>query len=543
VNSDWNASSGVAQILNKPDMSLYALISSLSTVAMSGSYLDLTDLPTISNVPAVTSSDDGKVLKASYSGGTGSYSWETAPSGLPASTSADEGKVLKVDANGDPEWDTAPASQVQADWTESDTTDPSYIQNKPVEQTLVAGTNVTITEANNQVTIGASFTQVQADWNESDTTDPSYIQNKPAIPTVELFEAVYGTTSYADIVAAITAKKIVYCNVAVSGATRMAVFAYQSSTKVEFQYYRSGNGVPDSVFIYSIDSSDAWTTTERPASCVVLSYGTSTWNDFLAAYQKNSVVFCSVVPYNQAYRYAHLAFISMSSSTSNRYAEFWFVRSIGTHDATNQGDQVFVYTLKYDNTWTTTTREMVLQAVAGNGITRTVTTAAGAGKIAWSVKPAANGGVNVDSNGVSVDVKEAPSDDKEYVRKNGAWVAQETVLYSGSRTANAALSETPINFEYLRVSFQYDTSKPKAVVLIDPIIGTQVVTYVKGINTWTTYLQLTLSASAITTDNSKSISFGGMNSGTPEIASVSLDSTEDIGSIVKVVGVNRIASN
>ena len=38
VNSDWNAASGVAQILNKP---------SLATVATSGSYTDLTDKPSI----------------------------------------------------------------------------------------------------------------------------------------------------------------------------------------------------------------------------------------------------------------------------------------------------------------------------------------------------------------------------------------------------------------------------------------------------------------------------------------------------------------
>ena len=41
VNSDWNAVSGVAQILNKP---------SLATVATSGSYNDLTDQPTIPDI-------------------------------------------------------------------------------------------------------------------------------------------------------------------------------------------------------------------------------------------------------------------------------------------------------------------------------------------------------------------------------------------------------------------------------------------------------------------------------------------------------------
>ena len=99
VNADWDATSGVAEILNKPtlatvattgdyddltdkpDLSIYAQSSSLATVATTGAYSDLSGTPTINNVPAVTSSDDDKVLKASYSGGVGSYSWETAPSG------------------------------------------------------------------------------------------------------------------------------------------------------------------------------------------------------------------------------------------------------------------------------------------------------------------------------------------------------------------------------------------------------------------------------------------------------------------------------
>lgn len=74
---------------------------SLATVATTGAYADLSGTPTVDQtynasstnaqsgvavasaiagisvdeVPAVTSSDDGKVLKASYSGGTGSYAW------------------------------------------------------------------------------------------------------------------------------------------------------------------------------------------------------------------------------------------------------------------------------------------------------------------------------------------------------------------------------------------------------------------------------------------------------------------------------------
>lgn len=110
-------------------------------------------------VPDVTSSDDSKVLKATYSGGVGSYSWQTESggSGLPPSTSTDEGKVLTVDSQGDAVWDN-PAAQIQSDWTETNTADPAYILNKPEKSFLVAGNNITITEdlQNNTLTISSA---------------------------------------------------------------------------------------------------------------------------------------------------------------------------------------------------------------------------------------------------------------------------------------------------------------------------------------------------------------------------------------------------
>lgn len=57
-------------------------------------------------VPAVTQNDDGKVLKASYNGTTGSFNWDSAPSGVPAISSGDVGKVLSVtnDSTGTMGW-------------------------------------------------------------------------------------------------------------------------------------------------------------------------------------------------------------------------------------------------------------------------------------------------------------------------------------------------------------------------------------------------------------------------------------------------------
>ena len=80
---------------------------------------------------------------------------------------------------------TNTAANVQSDWAESTTTEPDYIKNKPSVKQIVAGANVTITEGIGQITIssnGAGGIPVQADWSQSDSSQPDYIQNKPVIP-------------------------------------------------------------------------------------------------------------------------------------------------------------------------------------------------------------------------------------------------------------------------------------------------------------------------------------------------------------------------
>lgn len=118
VQSDWSQSnsSAVDYIKNKPDLSVYeTTVHASSTYATQTAISDMATqtwvgqqgfLTSADEVPTVGSSDDGKVLTATYSGGTGSYAWETASGGLPASTSYNEDDVLTVDSNGDPIWGT-----------------------------------------------------------------------------------------------------------------------------------------------------------------------------------------------------------------------------------------------------------------------------------------------------------------------------------------------------------------------------------------------------------------------------------------------------
>lgn len=181
VQADWSESdtSDVSYIQNKPDLSVYALSANLATVATSGDYTDLTNKPTIptvpttdqqynpnstnpqsgtavaeaiagtGQVPTVTSSDNDKVLTATYSGGVGSFAWQT-----PSTT------------------------QVQADWTESDTTDPSYIQNKPNLATVA--TSGDYNDLSNKPTIPAA--QVNSDWSAN--SGVAQILNKPTVKPV-----------------------------------------------------------------------------------------------------------------------------------------------------------------------------------------------------------------------------------------------------------------------------------------------------------------------------------------------------------------------
>lgn len=78
---------------------------------------------------------------------------------------------------------------IQADWSETNQLKPSYIANKPAipvvptMKDLVAGSNVSITESANSVTISATAApQVNADWNA--TSGVAEILNKPDIPVL-----------------------------------------------------------------------------------------------------------------------------------------------------------------------------------------------------------------------------------------------------------------------------------------------------------------------------------------------------------------------
>ena len=87
-------------------------------------------------------------------------------------------------------------TQVQSDWAETNTESVSYIKNKPnisdaeivIKQNNVTKGSFTLNQ-NGPATInleggGGGGTQVQSDWTETNTEAVSYIKNKPTLSIV-----------------------------------------------------------------------------------------------------------------------------------------------------------------------------------------------------------------------------------------------------------------------------------------------------------------------------------------------------------------------
>ena len=125
------------------------------------------------NVPTVQSTDDGKVLKATYSGGQGSYTWDSAPSGVPTVQAADVGKVLSVkDSTGTLEWANQTPAQIQADWNQANDQSKDFIKNKPNIPAAAGDATITVKVASTAIGTFTTNQSVSSEINipEASTT-------------------------------------------------------------------------------------------------------------------------------------------------------------------------------------------------------------------------------------------------------------------------------------------------------------------------------------------------------------------------------------
>lgn len=104
INSDWSSSTGLSQILNKP---------SLSSVATTGSYADLSGKPSLSTV-ATTGSYNDLSSKPTIPSAQVNSDWSSA---------SGASQILNKP--------TIPAVQIQSDWSQASSGALDFIKNKP----------------------------------------------------------------------------------------------------------------------------------------------------------------------------------------------------------------------------------------------------------------------------------------------------------------------------------------------------------------------------------------------------------------------------
>lgn len=213
VNSDWNASTGVAQILNKP---------SLATVATSGSYADLSNKPTIPTVNNATLTiTQGGTTKGTFTANASSNVTIALDSGASSdgttisTNSSSElqaiGLINKNTANGatNPKYDWVGTLQEYQDQTVA-TSHPDWICY--ITDDVSGGTSVyTKNQVNNLLSVKANsadvYTKTETDNLLSTKTDSTDVNNAITAMLEGLYPvgSIYiGTTSTCPIASLIS---------------------------------------------------------------------------------------------------------------------------------------------------------------------------------------------------------------------------------------------------------------------------------------------------------------------------------------------------
>ena len=249
-------------------------------------------------------------------------------------------------------------------------TNIQFIYNRPnqVRQYL-------LTNASTEVTLTTTNLQKSLTWDTEPTEDSANALKSGAIYTaLSTKQDSLPTISSGD------AGKVLTINSTETGYEYTTVQSGGGGTT-----YSAGTGVNITNGTISIDDTVVALQTDLPTAVsdltndanymsgmTILSYGTSTWNDFITAYRANHVVYCrassnSNPATGSQTRMAFMAYVSNANNPTN--VEFQYYRSVNAHSATQQGDQVYVYKLESNNTWSVTTREAMSKIVAGTNMT------------------------------------------------------------------------------------------------------------------------------------------------------------------------------
>lgn len=317
VNSDWNAASGVAEILNKPTIPTVndATLTITQNGASAGTFTANASSNTTINLTDTTYSNFG-----------GATSSAAGASGLvPTPAAGDQTKYLMGDGT----------------WGE--------VQLPPSRTVLYVRTNL------------------------SYLTSPFYIYKDSSRTTPITWDEMRALLNAEDggevVIRVMDSSDSTYC--IVSFEHDMAWFgvidaSQEHDSAAIYHFHEDYDDSTRSKFVIEKQ--------EIGGGLTELSYGNSTWSDFITAYKAGKIVYCrassNANPASGSQtRKAFMAYVNNAESPTS--VEFQYVRSVSSKTASQPVDQVLVYTLTNANggTWTVKTRDMGPKLAAGTNTT------------------------------------------------------------------------------------------------------------------------------------------------------------------------------
>ena len=184
---------------------------------------------------------------------------------------------------------------------------------------------------------------------------------------------------------------------------------FKEGSVIYLTYFSAG-----AVLINGTVTSTARWIAQMSYEMVMLSYGHSTWDDFLAAYLTNSLVYCRASSNSNPGtgvqgRLAFMAYLNLNSSGEPTSVEFQYYRSVSSHTASQQGDQVYIYKLENkgtNGTWSVTVREAMSKIEVGTGLSSSYSNGTITLSNTYSLPTASDsilGGVKVDDSTIVID--------------------------------------------------------------------------------------------------------------------------------------------
>jgi hypothetical protein len=169
INSDWNAVSGLARILNKPTIPAQLNAVAGTNMAITGTYPNLTFSSTATGTGTQVNSDWSAVSGPAQILNKPAI---TAPVNSDWNATTGLAQILNKPTI---------TPQVNSDWNAVSGT--ALILNKPAipaQVNLAAGPNMTVTGTYPNLTLSSTVTQVNSDWNA--VSGVARVLNKPVIP-------------------------------------------------------------------------------------------------------------------------------------------------------------------------------------------------------------------------------------------------------------------------------------------------------------------------------------------------------------------------